>query len=69
MYTFKTCCRCHHISKNSINGLKFLCKACGFELNADLNDARNIEHRTRDYKIYLRVSWVSVNHRTDNMFD
>ena len=49
----KTCCRCNHISKNSRNGFKFLCKACGFELNADLNGARNIEHRTRDYRYIL----------------
>ncbi len=42
-YTSKACCRCNHISKNSRNGLKFLCDTCGFELNADLNGARNIE--------------------------
>ena len=47
-HTFRTCFRCFYISKNSINGLKFLFKACSFELNADLNGARksNIEHET-----------------------
>ena len=50
-YTSKVCCRCNHISKNNRNGLKFRCEIGGFELNADLNGARNIEHRTRDIGI------------------
>jgi transposase len=52
-YTSKACCRCNHISKNNKNGLKFLCYTCIFELNADLNGARNIEHRTRDCRYIL----------------
>ena len=51
-YISKACCRCNHISKNNKSGLKFLCKACGFELNTDLNAARNSEHRTRDFLGY-----------------
>jgi putative transposase len=49
-YTSQTCNRCNHISKNNRNGLRFHCKACGFEMNADLNASRNIEHRTRDFR-------------------
>ncbi len=49
-YTSQTCSRCNHISKNNRKGLRFRCRACGFEMNADLNAARNIEHRTRDFR-------------------
>jgi IS605 OrfB family transposase len=52
-YTSRTCPRCNHISKNNRHGLRFRCEACGYELNADLNAARNIEHRTRDYRYIL----------------
>jgi putative transposase len=46
VHTSRTWYRCEDVSKNSIDGLKFLCKACSFEPNADFNCARNIEHRT-----------------------
>lgn len=49
-YTSQTCNRCNHISKNNRNGLRFHCEACGYEMNADLNASRNIEHRTRDFR-------------------
>jgi len=58
-YTSKTCCRCNHISKNSRNGMKSLCDTCSFELNVDLNGARNIEHRTRDYRYILETIGIS----------
>ena len=66
-YTSKVYCRCKHISENNRNGLKFLCVTCGFELNADLNGARNIEHRTRDYSYTLESKeCLSITHK-DNM--
>jgi IS605 OrfB family transposase len=46
-YTSKTCFRCNHISENNRRGLVFRCKACNYEMNAYLNAANNIEHRTR----------------------
>jgi IS605 OrfB family transposase len=49
-YTSQTCNRCNHISKNNRKGLRFHCEACGYEMNADLNASRNIEHRTRDFR-------------------
>lgn len=49
-YTSQTCNRCNHISKNNRKGLRFHCEACGFEMNADLNASRNIEHRSRDFR-------------------
>lgn len=64
-YTSQTCNRCNHISKNNRNRLKFRCKACGFELNADLNGARNIEHRTRDYRYILESQGCKSTTHTD----
>ena len=49
-YTSQTCNRCNHISKNNRKGLRFHCEACGYEMNADLNASKNIEHRTRDFR-------------------
>jgi putative transposase len=66
-YTSLTCCRCSHISKNNRYGLKFRCKACGFELHADLNGARNIEHRTRDNRYILESQGCLSTTQTDNM--
>ncbi|KXA97242.1 hypothetical protein AKJ39_03520, partial [candidate division MSBL1 archaeon SCGC-AAA259J03] len=31
-------------------GLDFVCEECGYELHADLNGARNIEHKIRDFR-------------------
>ena len=42
MFTSQRCSRCRHISHKSRKGPKFKCIECGFELDADLNAARNI---------------------------
>jgi len=65
-YTSQTCSRCGHINKNNRNGLKFACKTCGYELNADLNAARNIEHKTRDFRHVLESQGCVVNHPYGN---
>lgn len=44
-YTSQECSACGEVNKNSRNGLKYKCKSCGFELNSDLNAARNIANR------------------------
>lgn len=59
-HTSKTCSRCGHI--NNRNGLEFICKTCGYELNADLNGARNIEHKTRDFRHILESRGCVVDH-------
>jgi len=42
-YTSQRCNQCGHISKsNRKNQSIFLCKECGFDLNADLNASRNL---------------------------
>jgi IS605 OrfB family transposase len=45
-YTSQECSCCHHISRgNRKTQSRFKCKKCGFEINADLNAARNIASR------------------------
>jgi putative transposase len=45
-YTSQTCSRCGHVRRsNRRSQLRFVCRACGFELNADLNAARNIARK------------------------
>ncbi|MER3403034.1 MAG: hypothetical protein C4337_06990 [Armatimonadota bacterium] len=42
-HTSQMCCRCGYVHRsNRRSQSRFLCRACGFELNADLNAARNI---------------------------
>jgi len=42
-YTSQKCSRCGYISRsNRIDQSHFVCKHCGFSLNADLNASRNI---------------------------
>ena len=66
-YTSQTCNRCNHISKNNRKGLRFHCEACGFEMNADLNGARNIEHRTRDFRYSVESQGCLSTIHTDNL--
>ncbi|TGC08019.1 RNA-guided endonuclease InsQ/TnpB family protein [Methanolobus halotolerans] len=47
-HTSQECNQCNHVAKNNRNRLNFACKKCGYENNADLNAAMNIEKRTRD---------------------
>lgn len=41
-YTSQKCSKCGHIEKSNRSGNQFHCKACEFQLHADLNAARNI---------------------------
>jgi len=65
-HTSQTCSRCGHVEKANRNGRKFLCRACGYELNADLNGARNIEHRARDFRQNLESQGCVVDHPYGN---
>jgi IS605 OrfB family transposase len=44
-YTSQGCSRCGHTEKANRYKHRFLCKACGYELHADLNASRNIRLR------------------------
>jgi putative transposase len=45
-YTSQTCSRCGHVHRsNRRSQSHFVCRVCGFELNADLNAARNIARK------------------------
>jgi IS605 OrfB family transposase len=41
-HTSQTCSICGYTDKSNRKGLVFKCRGCGYELNADLNAARNI---------------------------
>ncbi len=46
-FTSQTCYVCKHIAKESRESqARFRCVACGHQVNADVNAARNIAHRT-----------------------
>lgn len=44
-YTSQGCSRCGHTEKANRYKHRFLCKACGYELHADLNASRNVRLR------------------------
>jgi IS605 OrfB family transposase len=44
-YTSQTCSSCGHVDRDSRQGKSFVCVACGFEMDADLNAAVNIRNR------------------------
>jgi IS605 OrfB family transposase len=44
-HTSQGCSRCGHTEKANRHQHRFLCKACGYELHADLNASRNIRLR------------------------
>ena len=42
-YTSQTCSRCGYVDKNNrVTQSRFVCKSCGFTINADINAAKNI---------------------------
>ncbi|WP_321416681.1 transposase [uncultured Methanomethylovorans sp.] len=54
-HTSQECNRCNHVSNTNRNRLKFICKKCGYENNADMNASMNIERRTRGFG-YISLS-------------
>jgi len=66
-YTSQTCFRCNHISKNNRKRLLFRCEACSYEMNADLNAANNIEHKTRDFRYILESQGCKSTTHTHEM--
>jgi IS605 OrfB family transposase len=46
-HTSQACSRCGYVHRsNRVSQSRFLCRACGFELNADLNASRNIARKS-----------------------
>lgn len=41
-FTSQQCSKCGHIDKESRDGINFKCTKCGFQLNADVNAAKNL---------------------------
>jgi transposase len=44
-YTSQTCSKCGNVDRDSRKGERFMCTACAFELDADINAAINIHNR------------------------
>jgi IS605 OrfB family transposase len=45
-HTSQACSHCGYVHRsNRVSQSRFLCRACGFELNADLNASRNIARK------------------------
>ena len=65
-HTSQTCPRCKHISRNNRKGREFRCEVCGYELNADLVGARNIEERTRAFRHDLEAQGLVVDSPDEN---
>jgi IS605 OrfB family transposase len=58
-YTSQKCSRCGHTERgNRTKQSLFKCRSCGYELNADLNAARNISKNYQDAKGYLGMAEV-----------
>jgi putative transposase len=53
-YTSQKCSSCGHIDRSNRYQTSFKCKACGFQLHADLNASRNIEN---NFKATFGISW------------
>lgn len=61
-YTSQRCSKCGYTDRNDRKGLRFKCKQCGFEINADLNAARNIGQLGMSKLIRLPVNQPIVAH-------
>jgi IS605 OrfB family transposase len=59
-YTSQQCSKCGFISKENRYMSRFKCLGCGFELNADLNAARNIGQLGRSELIRLSVNQPDI---------
>ena len=59
-YTSQTCSKCGYCAKNNRKTQAcFVCKTCGFKLNADLNASKNIRNKAHD--AYKASCGVEVN--------
>jgi transposase len=63
-HTSQTCSRCGHQARNNRRSRsRFVCRACGFELHADLIGARNIAAKYRASQGRSPTGALSVNQR------
>lgn len=61
-HTSQRCSKCGYIDRRNRKELKFKCRRCGFELNSDLNAARNIGRLGMSGLIRLSVNQPNVSH-------
>lgn len=60
-YTSQKCSRCGHIERSNRYQTSFYCKACGFQLHADLNASRNVENN------YKATQGISLSSRVQSI--
>lgn len=60
-YTSQKCSRCTYTSKKNRRRSEFLCRSCGFSLNADLNAARNIRNDYIDTLDPYQLAYLVTN--------
>ena len=61
-YTSQRCSKCGHVHRrNRPNQSLFRCQSCGYEVNADLNGARNVTWKYLASLGKSEASWQSVN--------
>ena len=56
--TSKTCSRCNSTNATRIGQGKFSCHNCNYELNADLNGAKNIAKRLLEYVLKPKFGYI-----------
>ena len=50
-YNSQECPRCHHVDRRNRDGIRFLCRNCGYRSHADIVAARNALGRSGDQRI------------------
>jgi len=61
-YTSQRCSKCGHVHRrNRPTQSLFRCQSCGYEVNADLNGARNVAWKYLASLGKSEASWQSVN--------
>ena len=59
-YTSQRCSKCGHIEASNRSGLNFVCKHCGYSLNADYNASKNIAFKVLSGK---SPDWIGLPSR------
>jgi putative transposase len=61
-HTSQACSCCGHTARNNRRSRgRFVCRACGYELHADLNAARNIAAKYRTSVAICDAGWLTFN--------
>ncbi|MHA1515510.1 MAG: zinc ribbon domain-containing protein [Candidatus Heimdallarchaeaceae archaeon] len=67
-WTSKTCSRCDSINTIRTGQGQFNCLDCSYELNADLNGAKNIGKRLIQHSLKPKYGYTSIHDKVSNEF-